>query len=296
MKPAIALLLLAFSSTLAVAQQAKQDNKVVLFAVLHSGTTIEPIAYIKEGEFKDAIDGAQEPDVLTAFHQRYFKPKTPYNLIFGGVNAGIVTVKSSDPSAECERHTADTTILSPRTKLTGNVMALAVSPGFKLVGNGTRRAATPNERTEIESLVRDAFSKNNVSSAALRRLRSRNLTAVDFNSDDLPEFVGSYWVATTAKTRSLLFFIAEKFDTEYRITYSDFGTVRQEDTMGNDLTAVDGGVGHEVLLDLLDFNGDGINEIFTYEPSFEGAAFNAYRKVGDKWTKVYEGTNYRCGA
>ena len=293
MKPAIALLVLALSSSVAFAQQAKQNERVVLFAVLNSGGTLEPIAYMEEGEFKGAIDGAQEPDVLKRFHDRYFKPKTAYQLIFGGANSGSVTVTSSDPSSECERHTAKTTVAG--RKVTGNVLALAVSTGFKVSGSGTRRAATPLEKAEIDSLARDEFVKNKIGAAALKKLRAKNLTAVDVNKDDIVEFVGSYWVAPTTKTRSLLFFIAEKFGTEYRITYSDFGTVKEEDTMSNDIISVDTGVGHELLLDLLDYDNNGSSEIFTYEASFEGAGFNAYRKSGDKWTRVYEGVNYRCG-
>jgi hypothetical protein len=294
MKSFIALLFLALSSVVVFSQQSKTEDKVILFAVLNAGGTLEPIAFLKEGEFKDSIDGAQEPDILKAFHERYFRPKTAYQLVFGGANAGTVTVKSSDPTAECERHTAHAIVSSTRAKMSATVMGLAVSPGFKVDGSGTRRAATPLEKTEIESLVREEFAKNKVSAAALRKLRSRNLTAVDVNEDDLVEFVGTYWVAPTTKTRSLLFFIAEKFGTEFQITYSDFGTVRQEDTMSDDITVVDTGVGHEMLLDVLDFNNDGVSEIFTYEPSFEGGGFNAYRKQGGKWTRVYEGANYRC--
>ena len=181
MKPVIALLLLALSSGVVFPQQSKAEEKVILFAVLNAGGTLEPIAFLKDGEFKDSIDGAQEPDVLKAFHERYFKPKTAYQLVFGGANAGTVTVKSSDPNSECERHTAHAIVSSTRAKMSATVMGLAVSPAFKVEGSGTRRAATALEKTEIESLVREEFAKNKVSGAALKKLRSRNLTAVDVN-------------------------------------------------------------------------------------------------------------------
>jgi hypothetical protein len=52
---------------------------------------------------------------------------------------------------------------------------------------------------------------------------------------------------------------------------------------------------HELLLDVYDYDGDGKNEIFTYEQSFEGAGFTAYKKSGSKWTKAIEVANYHCG-
>jgi hypothetical protein len=54
-------------------------------------------------------------------------------------------------------------------------------------------------------------------------------------------------------------------------------------------------VHHERLLDVLDIDNDGTAEVFTYIQSFEGAGFNAYRRSGGKWTKIYDGANYHCG-
>ena len=295
MKAAITLVLVLVSSGICVAQQAKQTDKPIIFAVLNSGGTLEPIAYIEEDNvLAGAIDGAQEPDMLSRFHARYFKPKAAYQLVFGGANSGTVTVKSSDPSAECERHTAKVSVISTRTALKGNVMALAVSQGVKIEGSGVRRAPTPLERSEIDSLVREEFAKNKVSAAALKKLRAQNLTAIDVDKDDIVEFVGSYWVQPTPKSRSLLFFIARKGSDDYELVLTDFGTIKEEDTMSNDITAVDTGIGHELLIDFLDLDGDGTAEIFTYEASFEGAGFNVYRRQAGKWTRIFEGVNYRC--
>ena len=295
MKAAIALLLAVLSSTICFPQQATPNPKSVIFALLHSGSTLEPIAYFDGEELTGALDGAQEPDVLTTFHGRYFKPKTPYQLVFGGANAGTVTVKSSDPNLECERHTAKAIVASSPVKFRGSIMALATSSAIKATGSVVRRAPTPLERSEIEELVREELVKNKVSPAVSRKLRSRNLTAVDVDKDDIVEFVGSYWVQPTPKSRSLLFFIAEKDSTEYRIVLSNFGTVKEEDTMSNDITSVDTGVGHELLLDVLDYDENGTAEIFTYEASFEGAGFNVYGRQGGKWKLVFETVNYRCG-
>jgi hypothetical protein len=287
-------LILGVSVVAGIAQSAPE--KVVIFAVLRDGTMLEPIGYLVDKKVEEAIDGGGEAEVLGLFHRRYFKPKVSYQLVFGGAKAGLATVKSSDPNQECARHTAQSMVTSTRAKLKGNVMALAVSSSFKLSGSGTRRAPSAHERAEIESLVRAELLKNKVPAAVSRKLRYHNLTAVDVNGDEVVEFVGSYWVQPTLKTRSLLFFIAESDGVNYRLTFTDFGTIKEEETMANDITIIDSGIGHELLLDILDIDADGTAEIFTYDASFEGAGFNVYRRTGGKWTRVYEGSNYRCAA
>src|SRR5215207_7528604 len=176
----IIFLLIALASFAGLAgAQTKQAEKPIIFAVLNDGTTLEPIGYLVDKKIEDAIDGGGEPDVLGLFHRRYFKPRTSYQLVFGGANAGLAAVKSSDPNEECARHTAKAMVSSTRAKLKGNVMALAVSSSLKLPGDGTRRTPTPAERTGIESLVRAELVKNKVAPAVARKLRYQNLTAID---------------------------------------------------------------------------------------------------------------------
>jgi hypothetical protein len=65
--------------------------------------------------------------------------------------------------------------------------------------------------------------------------------------------------------------------------------------MSGEITALDEGIYHEMLLDTLDYDADGTGEIFTHVRSFEGAGFMVYKRgAGGKWTKVFEGSNYHC--
>src|SRR5829696_5437411 len=114
--------LIAFATTCAVAaaaavgQTAKPKPKPgpkalpVVFAVLHDGKVVEPIGYIDKGKLAPAVDGASEPAKLVAFSRQYYKPVAAYRLIFGGADAGTVTIKSSDPKAECIANTAQITL------------------------------------------------------------------------------------------------------------------------------------------------------------------------------------------
>lgn len=268
----------------------------VVFAVLSDGKVIEPIAYADKGKLEQAIDNAAEPPKITAFHRSYYKPTATYRLIFGGSDAGSVTVKSADPKAECIANTASITFTSPRAKLKGNVMALATNVATTTKGSGVRRLPTAAERAEVEALVRAEFERQKVNASAAKDLKYHNLTALDIDADGNIELVGTFWVATEPKTRALLFFIAEKgSDGKYSFGASDYRVIEEKDVMSGEISALDDGIYHERLLDILDVDNDGSAEVFTYIQSFEGAGFNAYRRSAGKWTKVYDGANYHCG-
>ncbi|MBX7173222.1 MAG: hypothetical protein K1X72_19795 [Pyrinomonadaceae bacterium] len=270
------------------AQSAKNQ---AIFAVLNDGKTLEPIAKVENGKLIQTVSGGDDEKIIKAFNATYYKPKTVYSLIFGGKVAGTSTVVKSDPNAECSRNMADVFSKSGAAKLKGFVMALATNIKLTKTGSGVRRLPTPAERTEIEKLVVTEFSKNKVNAKALR---SHNLTALDVDGDGKIEFVGTYWVANAANERALLFFIADKRTDKYALNYSEFRTVKKEEVMSQDLKDVDTGVYHELLLEILDYNNDGVAEVFTYVQSFEGAGFNAYQRVNGKWERALEASNYHC--
>jgi hypothetical protein len=272
----------------------KPKAKKIIFAVLNDGRTLEPIAFVDKGELTPATGGDAEPKVLADFAKTYYKPKGIYKMVFGGVDAGTVTIKSSDAKTECSPHTAQISWQSAKAKLRGMVMALATDLPMNKNASGLRRLPSAAERPEIEAMVRAEFTKNGVAASALRNLRSHNLTALDVDNDKTAELVGTYWVETAPTTRVMLFFIAEKNGGKYAFGHSEFETVKQEDVMSGDIKNVDEGIYHELLLDIFDYDGDGTSEVFTYSQSFEGAGFSAYRRDSGKWTRVFEGANYHC--
>lgn len=272
-----------------------QKPKPIVFAVLNDGQTLEPIALIDKGNLVEASNGSDDGAKLKTFSTTYYKPKTVYKLVFGGVDAGTVTVKSNDPTAECSTNLATASYSSPKAKLKGMVMGLATNAAVKK-GTGVRRLPTAAERTEIETLVRAEFVKNKVSANAAKSLKYHNLTALDVDADGKAEMVGSFWVETSATTRALLFFIADKgANGKYGLGYSEFRSIKQEEVMSEDIKNVDDGIYHELLLDAMEYDGDTTAEIFTYIQSFEGASFTAYSRHDGKWVKAFEGSNYHCG-
>lgn len=269
--------------------------KTIVFAVLDDGKTLEPIAEIEKGALVDTSASGGDLEVATAFVNNYYKPNTTYNLIFGGASNGTVTVKSSNPKAECSKNVATVTTLSSKAKLKGFVMGLATNQKPAKTVPGTRRLPTAAERSDIESLVRAELTKQGVSANAQKKLNYYNLTALDVDNDGKAEMVGSYWVESSAKERNSLFFIADKgADGKYQLGYSEYEKITPDKIMSGDFKDLEGGIGSELLLDALDYDGDATAEIFTLNAAFEGNNFHVYSRKDSKWARVYEGYNYHC--
>lgn len=277
---------------------AAAKPKPVIFAIINNGERIEPIGEIDKGELVATAGGDADEKTLNAFSQKYYKPKTTYNLIFGAAKNGTVTVVNSNPKSDCGKNAATVKSISGKAKLSGLVMALATNETpLRAAASGVRRLPTPTERAEIESLVRAEFIKQGATERAAGNLKYHNLTALDVNNDGTAELVGTFWLAPTDKERNLLFFIAEKNKSgKYGFGYSKYEKVTPDQVMSNELKDLDeNAMVSELLLDALEYNGDTTAEIFTVVKAFEGYNYNAYSRDADgKWTKVYEGYNYHC--
>lgn len=267
--------------------------KPIIFAVLNDGQIIEPIAHIENGKLSETVNGSDESSLIEKFNKTYYGAKNSYRLIFGGANAGTVTVKGSDSGMECGPNLAQVSVVTKKTPLKGKVMALATNAPALKPGSGVRRMPTWPERNEIDVLIRAEFANHSVET---NKLDYHNLTALDVNNDKKAELVGSFWVENDPGSRTLLFFIAERgADGKLELVHTDLRTIKEDEVMSGDITALDQGIYHELLLDVFDHDGDGTSEIFTYVQAFEGSGFNVYKRMGGKWTKIFEGSNYHCG-
>lgn len=273
------------------AAPAAKSGKNIIFAVINDGGTLAPIAYLQNGKLEEPVNGSAEPAALAAFARTWLTKGKTYDLVFGGAKGGTVSVKSSNPKQECGKNTAIATTKALKTRLSGYVMGLATDAAIKPT-EPFRRRPTAGEKDEADGLAKAEFAKHKITPSVLR---FHNLTAVDLDSDGVAELVGSYWVEIDKLTRGLLFMIASKGTAaKYSVGYQDYHRVDQDKVMSNSIKDIDDGVSHEVLLDVFDYDGDGVANIFTYSPSFEGAGFYAYSKSGNKWVRSYEFANYHC--
>ena len=264
----------------------------VLFAVVNDGTRIEPIAYLKKGKLEPPVGGDAEPAQLADFGKAFYKSGTAFRLIFGGADAGVVTVTEFSSKADCSKNVATVAVTSTKVTLKGARMGLATNAPSNPKAAGLRRPPNAAERAEAEALVRAEFVKNKL---APKELRSQNLTAIDVDGDGKVELVGSYWIEIDKLTRALLFFIADKRQNgKYFLGWSEYRRIDQQGVMSHDIRDVDQGVYHELMLDYFDVDGDGVAEIFTTEAAFEGSDFHVYRRSGGKWSRSYDFSNYHC--
>ncbi|HEV7700810.1 MAG TPA: hypothetical protein VGO43_11320 [Pyrinomonadaceae bacterium] len=264
----------------------------IVFAVLNDGKTLEPIGYVSKGRLSATVNGSDPKPQITSFARTYYKAGTTYSLVSGGAKGGTVRVTSSNANAECAPNTANVTTKATGAPLKGLVMGVATNMTPKNAGS-SRRKPTPAEKNEADVLAKDAFAKEKLTP---KTLHYQNLTAIDVDNDGKAELVGSYWVEIDKLTRGLLFFIAGKGSSgKYSIGYKEYRSVDQANVMSGNISAVDEGVYHELLLDYVDIDGDGTAEIFSYQQGFEGAGFSAYKRSGGRWTKVHDFNNYHCG-
>jgi hypothetical protein len=284
------ILLLAMGATAQRARTvAPAKPQTAIFAVLDNGKFIEPIAKLEKGKLAAFGEGGEFPQAL------YFA-RASYNLIFGGVNDGKVTVHKSLIGTECAGNTAEVTVAATKAKLSTFVMGLATNLPYKPELAFFRRLPTAAERSEIEALVKAEFKKNGVASTAAEKIHYHNLTAIDVNGDKTAELVGTFWSEPARDDRRLLFFVAEKgSDGGYSFNHKNYSALKTADIMSGDTKDVDEGILHEMLIDSMDIDGDGTAEIFTTKQAFEGRNFHVYRKSGYKWTSILESYNYRCG-
>lgn len=293
---AIVIAFLANPAAIGQRQTKPVAAKPMIFAVLNDGKMIEPIGWIDNGGLGAPTGGDATAEEFKNFSTTNYKKGATYKLIFGGAVGGLVTVNGSDPSSDCAKNMATVSVTATKAKLAGKVMALATNaPGAKK-GTGVRRLPTPAERVMADNLVKAEFAKQGNSAEIIETRDYHNLTAVDVDGDGKIELVGSFWVKPDAKTRNTLFFIADKgSDGKYRTGFGKYNSIKEDSVMNGEISTVDDGIYHELLLDVFDIDGDGVSEVFTYVQSFEGAGFNVYMRSAGKWDSVFEGANYHCG-
>ncbi len=291
---AVVLLAMTMANAQKPRTRPKATPKSVIFAVVDDGKRIEPIAYVDKGKLSASATGEDPDAAQAAFVKSYYTPKAPYSIIFGGAPDGRLLINKAG-EGECAGNSAEVSATPSKAVLKGFVMALATNAPVK-AAKSVRLRPTTAERSEIESLVRAEFAKQNTPAESLKTLRYHNLTGLDIDGDGKAEMVGSYWVAPKADERRLLFFIAEKAASgKYQITHGEYNAFTPDKVMSGELKDLDEGIYHTLLLDVFDYDSDGTGEIFTTSQAFEGRNFAVYRREKGKWSKAFEAYNYRCG-
>jgi len=261
------------------------------------GAQVEPVAVVdSRGALVEPAANATGDDALASFLARYYRPGAKYRLIFGGAEAGDVTIRAATP-AECSPNVASADINSAAAQLGGNVMALATDGPHAPRAQSSRRAPNAEERAAAFGVAKRFFAGKRVSASAFERgAKTLNLTATDLDGDGREELIGSYVVKTGPKVRDTLFLVAAPQGTGYRAAFTKYARVNAKEMM--DPTQIENvgedGLGAELYVEQLDADGDGVGEVFTLSRSFEGTTYRAYRRSRGLWRAAYESYSYRC--
>ena len=143
---------------MAINSSAQGRKSGVVFAVsAESGEGSMDAVVIVDGKNLRRPYTDEQKENQKSFAQQYFAAGNTYRLIFGGGEAGTVTVKKW--SEGCNNiHAEVTTATSAR--LGGRVMALATNSETLGKRPSTRRVPTETERAAALTLMKSVYSRN----------------------------------------------------------------------------------------------------------------------------------------
>ena len=269
------------NSALSAAGQPR--NSVVVFAVsADSGEGNMDAVVIVDGKILRAPFTDQQKVRQKSFANQYFAPGKVYRLIFGGGEAGTVTVKKW--SEGCNSVHAEVTT-STSAHLGGQVKALATNSQSLGKRAPARRAPTDMERADVLALVKSIYSQNRTPASLIPSIKVTNLTATDLDGDGKYEMVGSFTLAAKNKFERDLFLIAKRQGTAMRADFVKFQAYQPPPE--EFLSSID-------YIDQLDLDGDGIGEVFAVQGGFDGYAYLIFKKVGGRWRQVYDMIGDAC--
>ena len=216
------------------------------------------------------------------FGDEYFAGGRRYRLMFGGGEAGSVTV--SKWSEGCNNIHAS---VRPTTsvKLGGKVMALATNSEILGKRTSARRAPTDAERAAVMTLVKSIYSQHRTPASLVSSTKVTNLTATDLDGDGKYEMIGSFTLTSKNKFERDLFLIAHQ---QGMVMTADFVKFQAyQPPPEGFLSSID-------FIDQLDLDGDGLGEVFATQGGFDGYALLIFKKSDGRWRKVYDQIGDAC--
>ena len=271
----------------------KKNSAAAVSPVQNSGTVVfaiggEPDSYHMDAvalfngkQFKPAY--ADEPkEAQKNFAEKYFATGRKYRLIFGGGDAGSVTL--SKWSEGCNNiHSEITAATSAR--IGGQVRALATNNDALGQRAPARRAPTEAERTAVMALVKSIYKQRRTPANLLGSLKVTNLTATDLEGDGKYEMIVSFTLAAKNKFERDLFLIAKAAGAAMRADFVEFQAY-QPPAEGF-LSSID-------FIDQLDVDRNGVGEVFAIQGGFDAYGYVIYRKIGGRWREVFQGSGDAC--
>lgn len=264
-------------------RRAAQDEGTVIFSVTkyaNEPAFIEPIVIIRGKTYTaPPVDGPES--VTKKFTDAFFHPGRRYRVVFGGGDAGTLSVvKEVEPG--CVGLTAEVT-LETSARMGGQVEALAVSSDDIGRGESFRRAPTEDERASALSIARRIYVQRRVSASLIKKMSTINLTAIDLERDGKVELIGSFQIRGANYVSYDLFVIFEPAAAgNYKAALSWYNKGGEENYESRS------------LVDVIDLDGDHILEVIAGSSYYESNDYVIYKRQAGTWRPIYNGGGGGC--
>jgi hypothetical protein len=278
--PAVMLLVILISvAPNGVSQTRRQP---IIFAVSsESGDASMDAIAILDGKTLRAPYQDDEKD-HQRFGNQYLASGTVYRLIFGGGDAGTVTVNKW--GLGCQTLHAQAT-LKTAARVGGKVWALATNSESLGKRPPSRRAPTDAERAAVMTLMKNIYGQHRTPADLISAIKVSNLTATDLKGDGTYEIIGSFALAAKNKFERDLFLIATPQGMAMRADFVKFRAYQPPPE--GFLSSID-------FIDQLDIDGDGTAEVFATGGGFDGYELLVFKKVNGRWRQIYDMAGDAC--
>jgi hypothetical protein len=279
------------ATLLAVAMAVHHPQPEVLFAIRDDSQVrdnspdnlaIELIAMITKSPGPCAgcwtMTFAPPPHDHAEFEARYFRPGRTYRLLAGGSEIGTVkVVKLTDLGGSLA---ASVDVTPPRSKRDWNRRrVLAVGSLHVAPRKPVRRWLDAAEEKAIWNLAEGELRARRVPASLFAEMEGGSFISGDLNRDGHRDVIGSFkaYDARSQRTHNL-FLIAMGDETgglrvEHAWYYTYVGDSGQS----------------ESLVDTIDLDEDGTDEVVVTKDFFEGNEYEILKRNGGKWKRVYRG-------
>lgn len=249
-------------------------------------TRIEPIARFHRVAFDPHRVEFTKPPAQKDVIDNYYQPGAKYDVFRGGVNRGRVSVLSGDDYGcqPIERGVTRSGQSTPHWRSGDAVAGESLGLAHR---KSPLRAPTDAETRELLAIVRRVFAIKAVPADALANIKSDNLAATDLNGDGRTDFIGSFSVRDSRNSHAL-----------FLLAMRDARGILRADVIRYDrsLNAKDDmSAKNWTLVDVEDFDGDGIDEIIVEGHGWEWSWYDILKlKREAEWEVIYSGGGSGC--
>ena len=244
---------------------------------------LDPIARIKGATLTDPLPEGKDVEAASNnFEKIYFVPGSTYSLLFGGNEFGSITVEKAE-AVGCEGQTATAKASKP-TPLGLDALAVSTLDGIRTHDNW-RHVASEEQRSTFVRLASEYLKGHGAETFALEKLKVPSLRATRLKRAGPDTLIGNVILEEKTKIHDLFLVIEVQLGMAQPIIASYHVSNDPEDRTDRQ---------QERVLDQVDLDADGTDEIVTMSGYYESWDYAIYREQNGEWKLAYKGGGGGC--